>query len=171
MMKRILILTAFITILYINAFAQHEEKIKSDAEIMVKATLNNDFKTLAQYTHPTLIRMMGGTDAMIALLNKSMAEMKSKGASIVDGIIGQPGKIIEIGKNLYSVVPQKVIMQSNGTKFFTNSSLLAISENKGESWYFLNVGSDNDENIKLLLPEISGKIDIPKGTKPIVITD
>ncbi|MES2378074.1 MAG: hypothetical protein V4553_15910 [Bacteroidota bacterium] len=167
-MKHLKIILVFLT-LSINVNAQYAMKIKHDAEEIAKAVVSNDFKTVVKYTHPIVIRMVGGPDKMIALMNKGLETMKAQGAAITGSEIGEPGKILNTKTALYSVVPQKVTMTSNGTKFYSTSSLLAISSNNGASWYFVDAGNITDAQIKQIFPEIYGKLTIPKRSEPVVI--
>lgn len=155
----------------VSATAQHSDKIKMNAEELVKATVNNDFKVVVKYTYPMVVKMMGGAQKMINVLTEGAETMKAQGAAFKGGEIGEPGKILNVNGKLYSVVPEKIIMESNGTKFYATSSLLAISSDKGTNWYFIDGGNLTDAQIKQLFPEILGKLTIPKRSSPVVIHD
>jgi hypothetical protein len=172
MMRKIfyLAICCFFTVVGI-ANAQHAEKIKKDAEIMCKATLNGDFNTLAGFTHPIVLKAMGGKDKMIGVLTNGFRQMKTEGMSFYEAGVGEPGEIINIGTELYSVVPQKVVMQAKGFKIHSTSSLLAISSNKGANWYFLDAGGMTDAQFKQFFPNAYGKIQIPKRVEPTVVRD
>ena len=152
-----------------NTYAQDTAKIRKDAQALVQATKMSDFKTVVKFTYPPVVKSLGGPDKMIEVLNKSLAEMKNQGASIIGGDIGRPGKILHAGTKLYSVVPEKVIIESNGTRLYANSSLLAISLNNGDTWYFIDAGNMSDIQVKQAFPEIYGKLTIPKRSDPVVM--
>lgn len=164
-------LVLVLLVITVNATAQHAITIKENAEELVTATVNNDFKVVVKYTYPALVKMMGGADKMISVLTKGFETMKAQGAAFKGGEIGEPGKILNTGDKLFSVVPEKLIMESNGTKFYITSSLLAISLNKGVNWYFLDGGNMTDTQIQQLFPEVRGKLTIAKRTNPVVIND
>ena len=135
---------------------------------MAKATLNGDYKTLVKYTHPKVVKMMGGKDKMVTVLTSSISQMKSQGVSFEKANIGEPGKTISVGTELYSVLPQQLVMKANGQKFSTTSTLLASSADKGKTWYFTDAGGMTDQQIKQLFPGVLGKLTINKRTAPII---
>jgi hypothetical protein len=163
---KILLLLAIASV---NLYAQDTAKIKRSAEIVVKATLIGDFKTVAMYTYPKVVEAMGGTNKMIELMDKTIAEMKSQGVIIKAGEIGQPGVILNTGVRLYSVIPEKIIIEVNGKRFYSTSSLLAISSNKGIDWYFIDAGNLSDEKVRQIFPDTRDKLIIPKLSVPIAI--
>jgi hypothetical protein len=158
-------LLLFIAI-YTNGFAQDTTKIRLNAEAIAKAIVDHDLKTVVQYTHPMVVNLVGGPDKMIDLMTKEFETMKAQGVTFVAGEIGKPGQIFITKTALYSVVPQKVIMAANGTKFYSDSFLLAISLNNGDSWYFVDGSNLTDAQIKQVFPEIYSKIVIPKKSEP-----
>ncbi len=166
-MKRTIILLILFMTSYC-ARAQQLEQIKAAAELMAKAMLGNDFKTLARYTNPKVVAMMGGVDNMMAVLNKGVKEMKSRGASISDVEIGMPPSIVTSGTELYAVVPEHLIMQANGSMFSTSSSLIAMSPDKGKHWYFTDAGNMSEAQLKQLFPKVYTKLVIPKRSIPMM---
>jgi len=168
-MKHFFTLTLFLIGAALKTSAQHQEQIKTTAEIIAKATINSDFKTVVRYTYPKVLKMMGGEKKMIETMDKGLAQMKSQGTAVIGATIGIPGKTFDTGGEQYAVVPEKIVMQSNGVKFFTNSSLLAISLDKGKNWYFIDAGNISQQNLKILFPNFPKGLVIPKQTKPEVI--
>ena len=112
---------------------------------------------------------MGGIDTAIAVMNEQAARMDSGGHHFKAAIIGEPGEIIKSDEDLYSLIPQKTIMESKGTFFYTTSTLLAVSLDKGANWYFVGVSDMPQEQLKILFPSVYLKLIIPKSTKPVVI--
>lgn len=154
---------------YESVYGQSTVKLKSTAELLAKATVASDFKTVVKYTYPKVVKAMGGPDKIIAVMNKGFQDMKSQGAAFKDAIIGEPGQILTGRTEFYSVVPLKLIMESNGEKFYTTSSLLAISADKGKNWTFIDAGNMTKAQLKQFFPEVYTKLIIPKLTEPVVI--
>lgn len=57
--------------------------LKEQADVAAQFTVNKNYKSLADYTYPLIIRIMGGKDKMIAYLNEQAKEMEGQGYSIV----------------------------------------------------------------------------------------
>ena len=155
----------------VNATAQHAEKIKKDAETMCKATLSEDFNTLANYTHPKLITALGGKDKMVETLKKGFSDMKAKGGVFFDASVGDAGEVLSIGTELYSILPQKVVLKFKDVKISSVSSLVAVSKDNGTTWYFIDAGGMTDDQFKQMLPAAYGKLKIPKKTEPLITRD
>ena len=166
-MKYLVTLVLLITTFF-SSNAQQEKQIKQAAELMAKATLNGDYKTLTKYTHPKVVKMMGGSEKMITVLSGAINQMKSQGVSFDGATIGEPVKPITVGTELYTVMPQKIVMKANGQKISTTSTLLANSPNKGKTWYFTDAGGMTDQQIKQLFPGVLGKLTIAKRSAPVV---
>lgn len=134
--------------------------IKRDAEVTAKSVLDSDFKTLIDHTYPPSVERAGGKEKMIEAAEYAATIIKSKGITVLKVVVGEPRDIIRIDKVLYSVVPQKVVLKSDGKTVYYTSSLLGISQNGGVSWYFVDAGNMNDEKLKADFPGISGKVTI-----------
>lgn len=152
---------------FLNGVAQQQQQIKQAAELMAKATLKGDYKTLAKYTHPKVVKMMGGREKMVTILSSAINQMKSQGITFEDATVGDPQKIITVGTELYTVLPQRIVMKVNGQTISNASTLLANSSDKGKTWYFTDAGGMTDQQIKQLFPGVLGKLTINKRTTPV----
>jgi hypothetical protein len=161
-MKFLSIIFLLFTTICITANAQDTAKVRHDAEAMMQATINGDFKTVIKYSYPPLLKSVGGEDKMIAYLEKSLADMKSRNTIVKAVEIGPPGVIVKSRKKLYSVVPEKVSIQSNGVLVYVNSTLVGISYNNGVDWCFIDTGNLSDKQIKQIFPDVYDKLSIPK---------
>ena len=51
------------------------------------------------------------------------------------------------------------------------STLIAISNDKGENWYFVDTTGKDIKALQKLLPNLSDDLKIPKMTQPIFIEE
>jgi len=167
-MNRFILATVALLLINFNLWAQQQVAIKYAAEIMAQATLKGDYETLANYTQPKVITLMGGREKMIAVVKNGMAAMKNQGVTFKEASVGTPGKVVNTGTALYAVVPQRIVMQTNQGSISTSTSLLACSMNKGKTWYFTDAGNMTDAQLKQLFPGVLGKLVIPKRTTPVM---
>ena len=154
-----------------TASAQQSQKelIKQQAGFVVAAVIKHDFVAVIKSMPPKVIQIAGGEGKLLDIMEKGLVKMKSQGASIDTCEIGEPGDIIKAQDVLYAIIPEKIIMQSNGTKFSGTSSLLAISMNKGSKWYFVDVGKMSAAQLKSLFPTVYNKLVIPKQSPPVAM--
>lgn len=171
-MKKLLILLTVSLACTFGAFAQHQAKIKALAQLMATATMKGDYKTVIDHTDPETVKAAGGRDALVKVMERMFAQMKSKGAYVKSATAGEPGAIVTVNGKLFCLVPEIVAMavpQSSmmpkGT-FTAQSTLLALSTDNGKNWYFVGSGSINEEAIYKKFPELKGKIVFPKPVPP-----
>jgi hypothetical protein len=160
--------------LFVNlySFGQDKAVIKQQANIVAQATIKNDYATIIKYSHPSLIKMMGGRDKMLNVIKDAMEGMSSKGISIDSVWIGTPQKLFIAGKELHCLVPQQLSMKVPDGKLVSNSFLLAISIDKGANWTFLSLSNGiNNKTITQLLPNFNQQLKIPEDSKPIFFED
>ncbi len=164
------------TIFYLSLFltvcsaqtknSDHSNTIKEQAAKMGQFLLKKDYKSFCKYTYPEIIEMMGGKKKMIKELEKTLAEMLSKGSYFLNVSFGEPSKIITIGKELQCTVPQTLELKVLNGKLIIKSTLIAITINNGKKWYFVDTSSIDIQTLKRVLPNLSEELIIPKKTQP-----
>ncbi|SFH20626.1 hypothetical protein [Pedobacter insulae] len=145
--------------------------IKEQAGIMGHLLLKKDFNSFCRYTYPSIIDMMGGKQKMVEIMEKGSIAMQSEGTTFVDVTFGDPSKIIAVGNELQFTVPQTIEMKVPNGRLTTQSTLIAISINKGKNWYFVDTSGKDISSMKKVLPNLSGDLKIPKMTQPIFYPD
>lgn len=139
---------------------------------MATATVKGDFKTVIAHTDPETIKKAGGPDAMLKVVTNMFTQLKKSGMSIRSASVGSPGPILQTGNKRFCAVPETVAMAvpaNNMTPkgvYTAQSTLLAVSTDKGANWYFVNSGSMTDDALYKLYPEVKGKITLPKQAPP-----
>ena len=138
----------------------HEQAILTQAYQMAAGLINGDYKTVAAYTHPNLIRLAGGTDKV----GKAFEQGKGK-IRVVDVSFGKPSALVKAGKERQCVVPQTVTIQLPQGSLRTNSSLIAFSGDGGKHWVFADT-QPGIEQLRKVIPTISRKLVIPAVVVP-----
>ena len=143
--------------------------IKVQAMDMASAFMKNDFKTFSKYMHPSIIEFAGGKGKMKTGMDSAYAAMKLFGVSFKRYWIGSPGKIINYKNQLQAVLPASTIMKTPLGELTAETSMVAISTDKGKSWYFIDTNVYKAEKIKTVLPDISPELVIPPQKKPKLV--
>lgn len=135
---------------------------------MADATLKGDYKVIIDYTYPDVVAQAGGSEAMMKLVSTVFAQIKEQGMAIKSIVTETPGELVPVGEKLFCLVPQnlsmtvpKTALQPKGT-LSSGSHMLAVSSDKGASWYFINSGSMTEEAVYKIFPELKGKLTLPK---------
>ncbi len=154
------------------AFAQNlETTIKVQAMDMARAVLAKDVNKLSQYIPPKLIEQAGGKEKMMMARDTVNKYMKQFGAEIKKVTIGNPGKIISYKNQLQATLPQTTEVKFMSSTIIAETTLIAISEDKGAHWYFVDTSIYRSDKVKSLLPDLSPDLVIPPMKKPQIIAN
>lgn len=142
-------------------------EIKKHAKSCAEAQMRLDFDKFIPYMPTKLLGFMGGREGLTKTITEGTEEMKRRGITIDSVTIGTPEEPKTHGITQVALVPQKLVITTPQGRLVTDSHLLAISENGGESWVFVDTASINDEKLGILYPDLKGKVEIPPmKTKP-----
>lgn len=164
----------FLFLLFASAtfFAQaqdYTQSIKSDVENLKVAFDAKDFNKLTDFTYPSVVEQMGGKELMVQTLETGFQQLQTQGVTFKALEIGEIGKVYEAGDELHALVAQKLEMSVPGGTVKAASYLLAISQNNGKNWYFIDTAQLNGQAIKALLPAFNEDLVIPAKTEPVFI--
>jgi uncharacterized protein (TIGR03067 family) len=137
--------------------------IKKHAEICSESQLKSDFTKALPYVPAELLRLMGGKQAFADEFAANIAELKRRKVTINQLEIGTPETPKEFDGVLAGLVPQKLVITTPQGKIVTHSYLIAISENKGKSWVFVDPMVITAEQRSILYPMLEGKLKIPEA--------
>ena len=162
----------FFLIVMLQAHGQNlPTVIKIQAMEMARAVLDKDLNKLVTYMPPKLLAEAGGKDKLNIARDTLNKYMKQMGAEIKKVTIGEPGKIITYKKQLQATVPQTTEMKFMASKVFIESTLIAISEDNGAHWYFVDTTIYHGDKLKSSLPDLSPELVIPPIKQPRIIAD
>lgn len=144
--------------------------VRQEAQKISHALTTADYAEVAAHTHPRVVALMGGKEAMLAALTKMMDGMKAQGVSFKEVQIGEPEKTQRVGAWLVVPVPQTLQMSVPKGRVEGNSYLLGISEDDGKTWSFVDT-SIGKEKLLQIYPEFVGKLEFPASSEPKFIAD
>ena len=166
-----LFIAVFILTLINKTFGQHQVKIQESALLCATAYKTNDYTTIIKFTYPKLIEFMGGSDSFISIIKESINDLNKKGIQIDKVGVGKPGEEYQAGNEIHCLVPELLKLKVKGGFLLSQSFLLAVSANKGDSWFFVDIGNLPPERLKELFPDFNSNLIIPAPTKPIMYKD
>lgn len=156
--------------IFFTAHAQNENSaIKAQAMEMANALIKKDYTAFSKYVHPKLVAMAGGTKKLIQRLDTANAAAKQFGAEIKRVNIGNPAKIISYKKELQTTLPQTTEMTTAMGNIILESTLIAMSDDKGKNWRFLDTSIYSVKDIKKAVPELSPDLVIPPAKPPRLV--
>lgn len=148
--------------------ANHKTAIQAEATKMGKALVSKDYENFVKTTYPKAVEWTeGGKEALKKELSSQITTMEKDGASIARVWPGQAGDIIDTAQELQSTIPQymEIVLPEGTVK--SETTLIAISQNKGKSWYFIDVAGKSLQQIREVFPNISAKLVVPVAPEPV----
>jgi hypothetical protein len=160
-----------LVIIPFTTFAQDTTALKKQAVRFANATFNSDHKLVIDLTYPKLITLSGGRDSMQKLIVERIAALKKQGIIKFEGMVGSPGPFITAGKQVHCLIPEIIVLKMYNGRYVTRTYLLAISDDKGKSWTFMDVGKMPGDVLHKLLPNYNNDLLIPTPGKPMFFLD
>jgi hypothetical protein len=140
--------------------------IKGQAMEMGKALAAGDVETFSRFMHPSVIKMAGGKEKVREMADTMNKVFKQFGGSVTRILIGNPAKVISYQNTLQTTLPQTTSIETSFADIEVESTLVAISNNKGKDWYFIDTSIYQESKIRKELPDISPDLVIPPPAKP-----
>lgn len=150
----------------VSAFGQHASAIKSSAIEMGNALAQKNSKKFISYMHPVMIELAGGEDQLRMISDSALNVFEQLGGKVSRISFGNPSEVVNHKKLLQAVIPQTMTLTSFIADIELSTSLIAVSEDGGKKWQFIDTNLFNIKQIKSALPEISPDLVIPKSTTP-----
>jgi hypothetical protein len=148
--------------------------IKAQAERCMQAFLSEDYADYAAYLHTRMFEMLGGAEGLARLLGMATAHMQADGQSVTDIRIGEPGPPRAIGGWLVALVPQTTIVTQRSRRqsgrLEIRAFLVAISEDVGRTWQFIDAAWLQDPEFSAQYPELDS-LELPAPTEPTFTPD
>ena len=143
-------------------------KIKDSAQAIADGMVKGDHGPLGDVTHPKIIALMGGREKMLAEVKSQMEQLAKDGYTIVSYTLETPTEYQGTAPDLAVIVPQKMRMKF--TKGFITQSafLLAVSDDSGATWKFVDGAQLTPEMVRAILPPALHQIKLPKVEAPKV---
>lgn len=134
-------------------------------EKMVNSFHTGDYDTYLDFTHPKIIEMSGGREEMKSIMGEGLGDR----VRFLGMTLKKPDKIIVKDSLIQCSMEQRQEVEIEGNKYSTIGTLIGISYDLGDTWYFIGVAKNSLINLKVHFPELSDSIDVKKQTPPTLI--
>ncbi|PZR25913.1 MAG: hypothetical protein DI535_16535 [Citrobacter freundii] len=133
---------------------------------LANAMMKGDYETLAKTTYPSLLAKAGGPAKAVAKIKAEMEEMLTEGISFDSVYTGTPVSFVTAGPEIHTLIPQTILLTVKGRKLKSDSFMIGITSDKGNTWYFIDVSSNDEESIRQILPHYNPALKIPARQPP-----
>jgi hypothetical protein len=152
-----------------NSTAQSYPNAKIQANQLNDAVLAGDYSKAADLTYPKLIQLIGGRAKYLAVLKSGMNETQSERFRIISTVSDDPTEIIEVGSEVYAILPTTMKIKVVEGILVGQSSLIGVSNDRGEHWTFVDAGRGfSHEQMKTLFPDVADRLKIPEQKRPVL---
>jgi NADH:ubiquinone oxidoreductase subunit 6 (subunit J) len=132
--------------------------ISNSVVAMGKAIQTEDYNAFVNFNHPIMIQSYGGKERTKALLSATLQELKKSGYKVKNTELSQVHDVQYIQNNIQAIISQKLTLDSMNLDKIQIQKMIAISENNGISWSFINIDGKSREEIKSVFPLINPKL-------------
>ena len=164
-MKHILCLLLFVA--GSIAFAQDKDELKAqaikEAKIASQATLDEDFKTVVEYTYPEVLKLMGGKEKAVAFIKSSFDALRE------DDFVFEKADVLSASDVIFEDDEYRCYIENFNQMVIGNmrvkskSYLLGIYDDNVKHWYFLEAKQlKNQQMVDMVLPNFETSLNIPE---------
>jgi hypothetical protein len=149
----------------------HGESILVQAIEMGDFLLKKNYEKFTEKIYPPLIETAGGKENMLSAIDAGLIELKTQGITIDTLIFLPPNDIIEIENELQTTMTEYIVMSIPDGKMISKSTLIVVSLDNGQTWYFLETSDKDLKTMQAQFPNLSDELIIPPSEKPRVYKD
>jgi hypothetical protein len=164
-MALLLMTLSFTAVSTTSRASEATDAVKAQAEEVSKAVLQGDYKKLADMTHPKIVTQLGGKEQLVEITEKAVQNMKTLGLEMKEITLGNPEEPVEANKQLYTVVPFTLTLTKMKEEIKKESFYIAVSENGGKKWTFLDGSQLGTDTVKTFLPDFPSTLKLPTPKK------
>ena len=136
---------------------------------MSNAYLKGDIPAYVDFMYPKIVERAGGRDSTIKMIGRLMQNLGVQGKKFKSINYGNISDIVKAGKELHCIVTQTIeLSRPDGTEIM-ETSVLAVSDKKGQNWKFLDVSGADMKAIKQIFPDFNETLQIPERKSPTFI--
>ncbi len=144
-----------------NPANETEKAIYICGDAMTKAFAKRDWSTIADYTHPNVVKMMGGKEGMIEIVKAGMKDIPDTSIKKI-GI----GKIVALKGN-QCVIEQEMLMHLQGVSVSSTTYLVGESFDNGKNWRFFDASNVGTMELKQIMPNYDSSLSIPTPKRSV----
>ena len=139
---------------------------KKQAQQCADASVAKDYDKVIAFTHPALIKVAGGKEALRKALEAAIKQLAELGVSIEKTSIRSATEPKKVGSALVSLVTQEATVRTADVQLTQESVLIAYSYDNGKNWVFADTTGMDKVMYEKLFPELKNVIALPEKKEP-----
>lgn len=162
----VILITGSLTWIAINNFSKSTPKVEelrssisASIDSLAFAYINENYDQFVSYTHPSMLQSIGGVEKTVQLLRSTNESLKEQETSVSKIAFSDIYDIKNDGKTIQALVAQKITYKERGDSREELQKMIAISEDKGKSWKYINIGKNTKAEMTKLFPVINPNLE------------
>ena len=135
-----------------NPSLEPVKQVQRDVEAIVRSLYRGEVDTALRYTHPAVVRLLGGPEQARSTLTQVMAQIAKAEMKIESFSFPRAPEFFEGGGRKYVFVPTLLIISANGQRAESLNFQLGILEPGTKDWKYIEGSRLNPANLQTLLP-------------------
>lgn len=145
----------------ISGFSQNEKKMMKQAKSYAKAMEKEDWAKVVDLTYPEIVKLAGGKKRYLQQSKNSALQLERQGFSIDKAELSSPSDTVKDNGKILSVIPMRLTLEGPLGKLYSESSLLGVSIDGGETWKFISISQTGMDDVLKLFPEGTKRLKFP----------
>ncbi len=141
---------------------------KRDVTACTRAFFDQDYTTFQKYVPQKLVNAIGSDKKFRASLQRATMDWNDKGLYLKEITAGDPEPPFEVAGRMVTHISQRLVMTTPKGNLRTNSWLLGISDNGGRDWVFIDMAQTTQQKLRILFPDLAGKIETRPRETPVL---
>lgn len=162
MMKKLFCIVLFSISLL--AFAQSANKnLNRDLKSMRDAAIAKNYEKMVDLIYPKSFDIIGGKANGVMMLRMMDTKATEGGVNLVSITHKNLGKPVRTDKEIQQPLDQITVLKAkDGKKISTNITLIAISDDNGKNWKFINTFNQPKDRLYTMFPNLSKELLLPE---------
>jgi len=138
--------------------------VQADVRRILTATMEADYTTLLDHTHPKLIASMGGREAVMEVFQSTAVAESLRKVRFEEVTFPQSPTFLKGSQNEFVVVPIRLAISVNGRKGASSSYQLGARPVGTPKWGYLEGSRLTRETLMKLFPDFPADYELPTKT-------
>jgi len=154
-----------IVLLFCFLVSNAQIEIFGDTQAYLNAFVNKNTDSLTMMTYENIVEMAGGKEFFEKDVNFDFEQTKAQGLEYLSANIMQFNveSIYPVLNELHALVPHDIIVKIGNKQYRSTTHILAISNDGGSNWKFVNLSKYTVESLKIYVPNLPDGFVIPES--------
>ena len=136
--------------------------VQQDVESLLTSLYDGDFAAVISYTHPVIVKSLGGYQEARAAIEDSLSPALMAGMQVESLTFPHPPEFVETERTTFAVVPTLMVLQLDGQQVESLNFQFGVLDADSMHWKYVEGSRLNSENVRVLFPSFPNDYDFPE---------